>query len=511
MNYVVMKGKVIEDESLIPEEIPVILTENGVLTSLVDYFLEHDEMSHSWRKKTIMAVCLLLDFMSANAGVFDEPDEMFKVFAKRLKRGTLSKDGTDPSGLYWTKRSIDDAGYLITLLSEFSDFMADKLGPKPLNPFRQATAHEEQINWAAYQHKKARSFLAHTWKDERGKKNSGQARRTKGSRKRTSTRSETKNFPKDRIFDLLFKGFERRGKQNSTLLYERFNLRNILLTILLHGGGLRLSEPFHLYVHDVTEDPRRPGSALVRIYDPTEGTAPHDLLDSRGNPIKCTREQYLLQKYGMKTRTRYSSQDRLYAGWKGVLLNDQSQKYIQVFWFPRFWGELFWKLWGIYLQQLMQVERHHPFAFVNFAGPNIGAPYGMQNFSKITKKKGVEKGAHAQAVRKIGLIPSKNEGTTPHGHRHRYARWLKTAKLGSNPTEQAKIIQMALHHRAVESQQVYGDPTVAEVTKAMDLADANLTLGGENPALPDMTTFGFEDVDPLGLLSGPLPKLTGGF
>lgn len=510
MKYVVLYGKVIEDESQIPEEIPVILTENGVLEPLVDYFLEYDEMRHSTRAKTVQAVCLLLDFMSANAGVFEGPEDMFKVFAKRLKRGSIGEDGIDPSGLYWSKKSPGTAGPLIHRLSEFSDFMADKFGTKPLNPFRQATSHEEHLNWAAYQHKKARGFLAHIWKTELGKKDAGKTRRTKGGGSLSSTRSETKNFPKDRIYDLLFKGFERPGKHHNPLFYKRFNLRNILITILLHGGGLRVSEPFHLYVHDVTEDPLRPGSALVRVYHPSEGAAPHDLLNAKGNPIKCTREEYLLKKYGMTPRTRYRQQDRLHSGWKGVLLNDQSQKYFQVFWFPTFWGRLFWELWGIYLQQLMQMERSHPFAFVNFSGPNPGDPYSMESFSK-TSSGNLEKGAHAQAVKKIGLIPSKNEGTTAHGHRHRYARWLKTAKFGSNPTEQAKIIQHAMHHRSIESQQVYGDPTVAEVTKAMALADEILTIGGESSALLDMTAYGFEDVDPLGLFTGPYPKLTGGF
>lgn len=509
MKYLVIKGKVIQDETKIAQEIPVILTEDGVLRSLVDYFLEYDGMSESWRNRTVQGVCLLLDYMAANKGVFDDPQELFRVFVKRLKGGTISEGGTDPSGLYWTPRKAEDSGYLIYRVSAFSDFMADNLGTTPLNPLRRATSYEEMLNWAANQHRKARSFLAHLWIEERAKKQSGQSRRFRCESRAASTLGKTKNFPKDSIFDLLFKGFARRGKQTSPLLYERFNLRNILITILMHGGGLRLSEPFHLFVHDVTENALRPGSALVRIYHPSEGAAPHDLLDRKGNPIRCTREEYLLLKYGMKPRNQYRSSDRLYVGWKGALLNDASQKYMQVLWFPRFWGELFWSLWGVYLHQLLLVERNHPFAFVNFGGPNVGEPYARESFSKSVKD-GYEKGAHAAAVKKIGLIPSKNEGTTAHGHRHRYGRWLNSARLGDSPVEQAKIIQMALHQRSIESQSVYGNPTVAEVTKAMDSAESLMAQGGSTFAPPCLTAYGFEDVDPLGLFSGPHPKLTGG-
>jgi len=52
-----------------------------------------------------------------------------------------------------------------------------------------------------------------------------------------------------------------------------------LITVLLHGGGLRESEPFHLYVSDVAIDPRNTKSALVRLYHPERGKAPEDSVD----------------------------------------------------------------------------------------------------------------------------------------------------------------------------------------------------------------------------------------
>lgn len=504
MRYVLIKGKVVEDETKIPQEIPVILTEHGVLAPLVDYFLEHTDMSESWRDRTVQAVCLLLDYMAANQDAFDDPQELFKVFVKRLWKGTIGRDGTDPSGLYWRPRKRDDAGYLVNRVSEFSDFMADKLGTTQLNPFKHATSYEEMLNWAAYLHRKARALLAHTWKAARGQRENKQTRQSRVKRTLVSTQGGTKTFPENRIFDLLFKGFARPGKKNSPLLYERFNLRNILITILMHGGGLRHSEPLHLFVHDVTEDPLHPGRALVRIYHPEEGAAPHDLLDGKGNPVRCNRERYLLEKYGLKPRNQYRKTDRLYAGWKEPLLNDPIQKYMQVFWFPTFWGELFWKLWGIYLEQLVRVRRDHPFAFVNFNGPNIGDPYAMESFSKSTSD-GAEKGAHAAAVKKIGLVSAKDQGTTDHGHRHAFG--MRVRKAGISPKE----IQVAMHHKSIESQLVYGEPTASEVSITMEEASRRLDEGSPAQSLPDLATYWFKDVDPLGLFSGPFPKLKGDF
>lgn len=70
------------------------------------------------------------------------------------------------------------------------------------------------------------------------------------------------------MVDLLFQGFIVPGKQKSPRIDERLNLRDILITMLLHYGGLRMSEPFHLYVHDVIHDDTAPGTALVKVYHP---------------------------------------------------------------------------------------------------------------------------------------------------------------------------------------------------------------------------------------------------
>ncbi|MCH2841427.1 hypothetical protein K3V81_14775, partial [Listeria monocytogenes] len=58
-------------------------------------------------------------------------------------------------------------------------------------------------------------------------------------------------------------------------------------------------------------------------------------------------------------------------------------------------------------------SRHalHPYLFVSAKEDVKDAPYTIGAYRQL----------HGKAVRRIGLIPSKNSGTTPHGHRHAYA------------------------------------------------------------------------------------------
>jgi integrase len=71
-------------------------------------------------------------------------------------------------------------------------------------------------------------------------------------------------------------------------------------------------------------------------------------------------------------------------------------------------------------------------------------------------------------MRRIGLDPYKSLGTTPHGHRHSYGHYLRAAKLGN------KVIQRALHHKWIRSQEVYTEAEMDEVNTALLAADRTL-------------------------------------
>lgn len=493
MSHVTARAKVIQDNTGIELELPVIITEHGVLMPLVDYLLEKAHArSYSWMQKVVQSVSLLLDYLRANQNCFNDPKSLFTVFAHRLHRGTIGADGLDPSGLYWLPKKAQNARQLVLLLSEFSDWLAERSGTAmPLNPLRPASRYEEMLDWAAYYQRRNRAFLAHTWSRDRS--SVGETRQVQFRHLPTAMRSDVKFFPESKIVDLLFKGFIVPGRQRSPRIDERLNLRDILITILLHGGGVRVSEAFHLFIHDVQPDPLDPTVAMVRIYHPEEGIAPADWLDAKGTPIVCNRNSYLRGKYAMRPRTQYPKGGSLHAGWKNPHLDNQRELYLHVHWFPRDWGRLFYKLWNLYMLQLVQVDRQHPFAFVSFDGKRTGEPYSIASY----------RDAHTRAAERIGLVVAKMEGTTEHGHRHAYGQRVKL-------TRDPLIIKAALHHRSLESQLVYTESHIAEVTQK--LADAACILdSGQSTQSPfDITAHGFENVDPLGLLSGPRPKLKKG-
>ena len=87
-------------------------------------------------------------------------------------------------------------------------------------------------------------------------------------------REPVKHFPEEKIRDLLWRGFIVPGKQKSPRPEDRLNIRDILMTLLMRYGGLRVSETLHLFVQDVVPDPFDPSKAHVRIFHPGQGKAP---------------------------------------------------------------------------------------------------------------------------------------------------------------------------------------------------------------------------------------------
>ena len=487
MDYTSVRAKIHCDNTGVTMEIPVIITEGGPLFPLLDYLLVNaHRRSFSWMQKMTQAVGLLLGFMMANRDCFDDPKELFQFFVQRLYSGTIGEDGLDPSGLFWLPKSTSAVNQLVNQLSVFSDWMADKLGTTPLNPWKEATRYEEMLNWAAYHQRRNHAFLAHTGNRVRASEAARAAKSTLLKRGQVVDHSDgVKHFPDEFIIELLFKGFIVPGKQNSKRIDERHNLRDILITMLMHFGGVRVSEPFHLYVHDVQADPLHPDRAMVRIYHPSEGQAPNDWLNADGKSIMCDRKEYLRNKYGVRPRNEYYATDQLHAGWKGNLLDSKSF-YMHVYWFPTWAGELFLKLWNIFIIQRALKDCDHPFAFVT----ETGKPYSPDSFVR----------AHGRAIRRIGLVPSKMMGTTPHGHRHAYGQRMNAAQI--DPF----MCKKALHHKSLDSQVVYTEQGIGKITKEFDKATQILNKGTALTT-PDFLKYDFSDVDPSGLLSGPHPKL----
>jgi hypothetical protein len=478
-------AKIVQDSSGVTTDIPVILTDEGVLASVADYILslQLNGISLSTINKYIQSIILLIEFMDANKGMFDNPEEMFSVFVRRLYSGTVGEDGLDPSGLYWIPATTGTVSRHISHLTSFTDWISEKGLGKPLNTLRTATRHEERIQYAAWFRRNQNDFLGHI-KDKSINATVKRARSIKGRTPLAKTEDDAIAFPTGKFEDFYLNGLG--GAKD-----PRVVLRDKLILLLVHGAGFRRSEALLLWVTDVFEDPSDPDRAIVRIYNEVEGVAPEGWKTRRG--IK-TRKAYLQEKYARSPRREMQSTQHL--GWKSKVV-DHKDGYLEAYFFPQEFARVFMSLWRQYLIYRASVECHHPYAFISYDSRYLGNPYTYNAFNQN----------YAAGLRRIGLEPNKAEGLDPHGHRHNYGRRLTSAKV--DPL----IRKKCLHHKLLESQLIYTLPSSAEISQALSQASQQLQLSSDiakTAASFDWETLaehGFDDLDPNGYFTGKNPRL----
>ncbi|WP_296219094.1 gamma-mobile-trio recombinase GmtY [Pseudomonas sp. UBA2684] len=432
---------IIGDATGMQDVLPVVVTEHGVLDQFVRYMYLNRRKSRSWQDAATFAIQLLLEFMEANQGFFEKPRELFTSFSNALYTGT-SGGGRDPSGLYWQPRQPDDASKLIGHITRFTDWLSaiNEDTDLQLNPWRNATRHEQRLNWAAYSHRRDNAFLSHLF---RRAPQTDQSRVVRSQGLPIDDLTPAKTFPVEKLNLLFTEGFRRIARDRRGPI----DLRNVLITLLMHYGSLRLSEALSLWSDDVTLEN---GEVIVRVYHPEYGLAPDG---------KTNRASYLQKRFGMLPRNRLvKAIDPLFLGWKDALLTDPIRKCFEVFFFPHFAGQTFARLWRDY--HLIQRVKpamcdQHPYAFTS----RNGRPYSHRMFRK----------AHQLAVERIGLEYGKLQGTTPHGHRHAYGQRMSAAGAP------AISIKTAMHHKSIESSQTYTVPTSTDFRSRMIEMESRLS------------------------------------
>ncbi|MFB9127789.1 site-specific integrase [Paraburkholderia dipogonis] len=429
---------------------------------LVEFVIEHGRTrSLAWQRELARAVGLLVDFLHANAEHFrNEPSrpQVLAAFADALVGGTTDAAGSDQSGLYWEPRSVSRATTLLNAVTAFSDWLVNRYATTALNPWRAASVAEQIAYWRRFEKRRAHSLLRHTMDRVDHLDAAKRARTVPILRKAVHAHtSAPKVFPDASFVNLITEGFAVPGTDSALPWYERVNVRDAMITILLHGGGLRESEPFHLFVSDVAIDPLSPSRALVKLFHPEQGAAPDDFLDPiSGKRLQGDREAYLRTKWRLEPRNLVHG--RFHAGWKDLQLTDQREKYALVHWFPSFWGEVFLFLFRTYITKFRSRHYSHPYLFVSHKDAVAGDPYTVDSYRQ----------AHARAVNRIGLPVGKDFGTTPHGHRHAFGQSLVAAGVDK------QVVQHALHHKSIESQATYTVSTPEAVDSALRAAETKL-------------------------------------
>jgi len=452
-----MHANISTNNTGVTHKIPVILIEGqGLLVDHAQYLLLNINKGKTWRTNSIQSVRMFMDFIAATQSSYESPSEAFKGFVDACRYGTKDMQGNDPSGLYWNPLSNKRGNVLIKHLTMYTDYLANTKDNEKLrlNPFKKATRYEEIVELAAYYHRNKNTFLSHLndGREDRGK--AELARVVAMRTQRGATSEYIKNFPEEHVSALVLEGFKKKGVLPTSSIYKRVDLGNVLITYLLVYGGLRVSEPFHIYLDDVLKD--EDGCAIVKVYHPEEGFAP--CVDANRKPE--TRASFLAKKFGLLPRNNDANPKNYYAGWKDPALHVGNFFYVN--WFPRSAGIEFYKLFKVYIENVrirqtteinskgamvLKENANHPFVFVN----RDGAPKSYHKYVEQFKR----------AVERIGLTSRKDLGTTPHGCRHYYGQSLKNSGVDG------QIITRALHHRSPDSKDVYTEANEKTVKNAL--------------------------------------------
>ncbi|AXB30192.1 site-specific integrase [Vibrio campbellii] len=405
---------------------PALFTESGLLISHLRFLHENRNKSQSWLERNTFAVELLLKYIERQVSSFSSATDLLRAFVEALQFGTI-QDGRDRSGLFWSPRRNEDVNVLLRHITDYCDYL-DTIHstdlPK-LNPLRKATHAEERLQWCAYYRRHRRSFLNHLAKQPR--QQFSVVRKVRGPERHLVDIEVVYRFPEDRIEDLLLYGFVSASGEP--------DYGSQLIVMLMHYGGLRLSECFHVFTDDISIDPQS-GAALISVFHPSDGKSPDERFSKRN--------EYLVNKYRLTPRNEYPRSHRLYSGWKGPLLTNRNLSF-DVMFYPTSKAVEFTLLLQKYLSTKPASES--PFLFVN----SKGNTESKKNFNQ----------KHSRAVKRIGLEPSKSLGTTPHAHRHSYG--YRLSQGGFSQLE----IQKAMHHKSPDSCLVYLKPSNDEVRQQM--------------------------------------------
>lgn len=433
--------------------VPGLLDSNGLpvmplLRYQVNLFMKGYSQTHL--QKVREAVRLFADYSMSNlpATGFGTGEvgpvrevrhwEHFRNFRHAIVFGSFGPDGFDPSGLCWVPRGVNKANDVVRLLTEFFIYLDELDGgdrTARFNPVVTPTNYEALCTASAYEFRRNKALLGHTWARP---SEDVQVHRAVAGREKKSATKQVK-----RIYDSEFERLLRFGFDTST----EVGLRDAMISILMNKTGVRVSEALGAWVVDVINDPAALGSAHVKLRHPSMAK-----VKIEHNGVTYTRRSdYLKGAFGLPDRTKLPKSDPQHLGWKGGF------DVLELYWAEPWWGRVFWRMYVEYLRRTaMKRAGRHPYLFID---SESFKPLSYDSFSK----------SYTRAVYRAGLVPAgtsvslKDSGLTPHGNRHAYGERLKV-KYGC--TE--KVVQNAMHHASPESQLVYTVPSGEQTKQAIE-------------------------------------------
>lgn len=425
--------------------LPAIFTETGLLLSYTRYLVRNYHKSPSWKDKSCHSIKLLLQYINANGQCFSTSTELLSSFVLALRFGSIDEDGNDESKLYWLPRKSTVAANILRHITSYCDYLDEVNGQlTPLkNPVVKATKAEVRLAWCAYYSKQKNIFLSHL--STPSPDDFHRSRVLKVPVDHLVDVESAVRFPEEK-FTALLKSFTRkvtRTVERRKITSEEPDYCSQLICLLMHYGGLRISECFHIYAHDISFDLNK-NQVIVSVFHPEYGTSPEQNYKSRA--------EYLKFAFGLLPRNQYAKTSSMHAGWKNPLLSHKNYSF-DVHFYPSSAAQLFYEILRNYLEVRHNpvTGEEHPFLFSN----QNGDPETIKNFEA----------KYRRALRRMNLKQNKSQGLSPHSHRHAYGFRLRNA--GFSQLE----IQKAMHHKSIDSCLIYIVPTPEEIREKMRTID----------------------------------------
>jgi hypothetical protein len=394
--------------------LPILLVDGKIslLTLVYIRYLKLKGLAPTTIDGKINSIALLWDFFLIYKNKKIEPKTFLLEFVEVCLFGTIHMKNDI---LGWKKKSHEMTNFILVNISQFSRFISANLDAIPLNPIEIKFKNSFEYSFIR-DRKKTTDFLFHL---DKNKKTYGQWSIRTNKRDKKSGRY--KCFPVNKI-DLFF--------ANCT------NIRDELLFYLLAYGGIRISEAVNLYLSDICRDDLC-SSAKIKLANPA--TSKFEYKNIHGKKVLGTRQDYLREIYNLSPRNLISSNDVLYAGWKGMLMHfssKQTGEYSEVRWLNLAHGEYFYQLHKTYIKMMRSksLERH-PYYFVCEDGRPLTIGAATKAFIRVCKK---------------ANINISQSGVNLHGFRHYYGFYCANV-LGLDK----EITKEMLHHSSLEATNNY--------------------------------------------------------
>ncbi|NTF88698.1 hypothetical protein G6L46_16330 [Agrobacterium rhizogenes] len=428
---------------------------------LLDYYAEHAAMSYKWMHNAARAMGTLVDHSLAAAA---SPDyQIWKaegVLQRRLLRGLarslvygtmkLAPNGriVDVTKLYWSGLGKRQAKVLLSALTLHFRWLRDdpsaaswvQVAATDVTASGPSVALGLAMELAT---RKQNSFLGHL----KGMKKDPAHTLPGVIRRSTKVIDAVPAFPAKYVAPFLYRSFIDAASDGDEAAQ--------IVAHLIFALGIRASEAFHLYATDIQFIGEK---AYIFFHHPESGK-----ILKAGDEI--SRTDYL-RDFGYIPRN-LADGTPFKAGWKGMAGDEAGTPgfFLPIASLQRRTAMLLRRYLLVVRPAIMARRpasaKDHPFLLVSarrhdtLDGVGVGDPYTMSAFDF----------SWSQAIKRVGeryddpdmLVPDKPRGTTRHGGRHFFGRFLHSLGL------EGPIIQRCMHHSSLKAHHVYTRLTAFEI------------------------------------------------